>query len=687
MTLKDKLKPEPIFNIIPFGNIDYDGLEKNYNWSVIRCIDWKARNKIVKKLRPTEGILAIKNEDYDSNNIFVMSKITKEELQNILEDIFGKDGLKELGTVSRMERSEMVAHRVVQLLLNSLNKKSLFMETNAEGHYYMVIERITTSDVPEPYYGQILVMSIDAVSAPKSMSSFGDVMIKYKLITMNNTIREAVNYDATKWKYPVFKLDSTGIHSGEPYSEGNMFIAKAVFHEKAHKDLLHWGKSKDESKLNLSRSVKVYEILERLKDRYGKYLGEFSFASCVGEFLRDDIKEIYHDRMIDHFKSREVSIYNCTGPEHKSTVDAFVKATEDTYGFKVKRSPGPAINGYNIPIIFDPDYYKKNEQKDPHNGPLVGITQFAVIDTIEEIMSDYGTKDKTYRTKLAKYEEKRKLWASDKANKGKKYPKLPPSPVIIPEVEAMFEQLFIKEDIDNDTVSFYHWSDQHYPGNWTFAEPIDHKEGRKRILDGFAYITISPEAKIIEKRFYRPADPLAPSKLSRIDWDRITYAVINPDGMVNLVTVTGASTIANGLAIKKMVDANNEKIKEYEERTKDWSEEDKEKDKPNKPQRAEGIATWDTKMKYMGGCIGVGYYKISEDRWIYYVGPQDNPNQTITNASWVYLIEAVDGSKIFFEDLFPMMAVPFVRHGQNSVKPFPIKYLEEWFKKEQPNEQ
>ena len=80
-------------------------------------------------------------------------------------------------------------------------------------------------------------------------------------------------------------------------------------------------------------------------------------------------------------------------------------------------------------------------------------------------------------------------------------------------------------------------------------------------------------------------------------------------------------------------------------------------------------------MKYMGGCIGVGYYRLSSKCWIYYVGAQDNPNQAITNASTVYMIESTN--EIFFEDLF-------VKHNQNTVIPFPIKYLTEWYKKEHP---
>lgn len=394
MRQKQALVPEPMFNILKFDKIDMDALQRDYNWSVIRCVDWKARNKIVRELKPTDGILALRNEDYESNNIYVMSKITKEELQNELENSFGKARLKTLGTVERMSAGEMEIHRIVQLLLNSLGKKSILMETNAEGHYYMVLDRKTTDDVPEPFYGQLLVMRIDAVKVPESMASFGEVMIKYSLRTLNNTLREALNFDPEKWFDTIYKLDNEGVHTGYPYSEGDSFVYKAVFKEKAHLDLLNWGSSKEEKNLNMSRSVKVMETIERLGKRYRKYLGDFSFAKCIGQTLGDNVKTIYHDRMIDHFQRREVYIYNCTGSENKETVDEFVKVAETLYDFKVKRTNGPGLQGYNIPIIFDDSYYKEKKLPDPHNQPTVGITQFAIIDTIQGIIGDYHTSSK-----------------------------------------------------------------------------------------------------------------------------------------------------------------------------------------------------------------------------------------------------------------------------------------------------
>ncbi len=685
MKSRVEITPEPIFNILNIGQLDVDALKRDYNWSVIKCTDWDARDKIARELRPTEGILAIRTEDYDGKKIFVMSKFTTDELKLHLEEEFGREKLRELGTVFEMKDYEMTNPRIVQLLLNSMSKKSVFMETNAEGQFFMILRKEYTKDVPKPFYGQLLVMKIEAAEPPECMKAFGSVLIKFSLKTLNNTLREQLAFDPKKWKNATYRLDEWGIHTGMPPSEGDMFVYKAVYREKAHKDLLNWASSKDEKKLNESRSVKVYEVIERLKNRYGMYLGDVSFASCKGEIFKDNNISIYKDRLEGHFKDREVRIYNCTGPENKDAVDKFVKYVEGAYQFKVKRADGPCIGGYNVPIIFNEDYYKDKDATDPHKQPTVGITQFAVIDTIRDIVEDYEEKIPKYKASLEKYEEDKKKWCADKANKGKKYAKNPPAQVTIPQAEVILEQLFIKEDVVNDVISFYHWAEQGYTGDWTFAIPISHTEKRKRFLDGFACMTVDKSGKIISKGFFNPADPMGPSTLTRLDWNKISYAVIDPSGDVNLVTQTEALTITDGLSIKRMIEDNKRRLAEYEERTKDWTDEQKEADKRNKPQRAGGVSTQETRMKYMGGCVGVGYHKLSSNRWIYYVGALDNPNQAITNASVVYLIESVDGSRIFFDELFPMMTVPFVRHNQNSVTPFPIKYLKEWYKMENPN--
>ena len=50
---------------------------------------------------------------------------------------------------------------------------------------------------------------------------------------------------------------------------------------------------------------------------------------------------------------------------------------------------------------------------------------------------------------------------------------------------------------------------------------------------------------------------------------------------------------------------------------------------------------------------------------------------TIQRAANIREIRAVEGSKMLFEDIAPLLNVTFVRNGQLTVIPFPFKYLRE----------
>ena len=690
MRTKQQLTPMPIFNILRYGPIDYDLLMRDYHWSVIRCRGWRERNQIVRYLKPTEGIYALKNENRESNDIYVMSKITKDELTSVLIDQFGKEDFSKLGDVQNAELNNR-PDIIIQLLLNSLNKRSQFEETNAEGKFFIVIEKVPNKDSGGRYYDKITAMEITTFITPDYIREFGEVGLSFNLVTFNNILRPKEPINIEEWRDTVFTYDEgKGIQTSGKRTDTNVFVRKALFNEKASVDLLNWGRSADEWKLNGCRSVVLYNVIDRLNKRYGKYLGEVSFFTTEGERIEGVAQKVYYDRLVDHIQNKGIHVYNLTDGENDETVKRFAAAIKGCYGIETKFD-GPCSNGYNFPVIYNKSYYNNPENEnpviDPHNEPTIGITQFFTIDTVEKIVEDYEKNSKTYQTNLEKYNNGLAKWLSESSkNSEKNYKKSPPATVSIPQVEAGFEQLFIKEDIKKGKVTFYHWKDEDYQGNWSFAKPVTHSEKHQTILDGFICMSIAHDGSIVNTGFYPPSDPFAPAPFSRLDWTITKYAVIDPKGLVNYVVASHVGspqkelfTITNGKAIKEMIDKNNADVAEYDEKTKNWSEEEKENDKKNKPHRLAGVTTNETKMKYMGGCIGVGYIKLNSQKWIYYVGAQDSPNQLIAHRSVVYTIKSYDDSEIFFMEMFPMMTVPFIKHNQNATIPFPVKYLNEWY--------
>lgn len=86
--------------------------------------------------------------------------------------------------------------------------------------------------------------------------------------------------------------------------------------------------------------------------------------------------------------------------------------------------------------------------------------------------------------------------------------------------------------------------------------------------------------------------------------------------------------------------------------------------------------------KYLSGNIDVNYMEQDEGLARFSVGEIGNGMKyTIERASVVREIQTVEGSKLIFKELLPLMGVEFVRYGMLTVIPFPFKYLREYITK------
>jgi len=86
--------------------------------------------------------------------------------------------------------------------------------------------------------------------------------------------------------------------------------------------------------------------------------------------------------------------------------------------------------------------------------------------------------------------------------------------------------------------------------------------------------------------------------------------------------------------------------------------------------------------EYLSGNIDINYIEQDEMSARFSVGEIGNGMKyTIERASAVREIQAVDGSRLIFKELLPLMGVEFVRYGMLTVVPFPFKYLREYIEK------
>lgn len=90
----------------------------------------------------------------------------------------------------------------------------------------------------------------------------------------------------------------------------------------------------------------------------------------------------------------------------------------------------------------------------------------------------------------------------------------------------------------------------------------------------------------------------------------------------------------------------------------------------------------EVRNEYLSGNIDINYIERDEMSARFSVGEIGNGMKyIIERASVVREVQAVDGSKLIFRELLPLMGVEFVRYGMLTVVPFPFKYLREYIEK------
>lgn len=90
------------------------------------------------------------------------------------------------------------------------------------------------------------------------------------------------------------------------------------------------------------------------------------------------------------------------------------------------------------------------------------------------------------------------------------------------------------------------------------------------------------------------------------------------------------------------------------------------------------------RREYLSGNIDINYFDYDDTHAKYSVGEIGNGMKyTIERAGVVRKIQAVEGSKLIFKKVLPLMGVEFVRYGMLTVVPFPFKYLREYIVKEE----
>ena len=92
-----------------------------------------------------------------------------------------------------------------------------------------------------------------------------------------------------------------------------------------------------------------------------------------------------------------------------------------------------------------------------------------------------------------------------------------------------------------------------------------------------------------------------------------------------------------------------------------------------------GIRDESGRQDFLEEMIDINALVLNDSRLLYAVGyVGSGVSSTLERAINVRLVEAWEGSNLFFNDILELMDVYFVKHKQLTVMPYPFKYLREW---------
>lgn len=215
-------------------------------------------------------------------------------------------------------------------------------------------------------------------------------------------------------------------------------------------------------------------------------------------------------------------------------------------------------------------------------------------------------------------------------------------------IDVVATILAIKADINNGRISIADWT----LGELSFAVKLDDKED----LDSeFAILSINVDGELsFEKSVAR--DSVNFRLGSAMMTKNVIGAVIKGQD-VNVIRETDIFTIPDIKRIRSQMKKNESEGIGL----------------------GTGIRDEDGRQDFMEEMIDINSIPINDSCMFYAVGYVGSGiSSTLERAVNVRIVEAWEGSELFFDKILELMNVYFVKHKQLTVVPYPFKYLREW---------
>jgi hypothetical protein len=596
--------------------------------------------------------------------LFDKKTIDHTDLSKELEKIDEGETLS-FNILNKNEIEEIAEHTISQLLINSIstpNHKKLTFN-NLTGKLYLfspAFLKISKSQDKEQIF-KIVALELNIspdLSLQLNVRTFSSVLLskqmdfskkkfneypKYTFVHATGTLKRVLNSDniAGENQYILKQTSRNGVSEKNniPY----LIFKNLEEFENSKIGILNSAIQSIEGKLSNYLSIEFAQIPIKDTVRYSNSFKIGDFKENI--FLLDLVQD---EDSTEQIKNVQNELNNI-----------IPKAN-------IKISKKESANGYNLKLIHNRSYYEKYEKKDPYNAS--SISQHFTLEDFK---------------------------AYSKAT-----------------LKVLITESIIKNDIKNNQISIVDWKNYGFNKDWIFGNKIDEQ---------FCFLTINPNGNL---RFVN----FEPNLFNQNEYDmlceifndntNVEFIVKDEKGNINLIKRTPNFTIPNYEIIyntlkNEAAELNLTKTEAIRYVVETFEDLEKQNSITNK---INTLNHWNKKslldcfdnrndkkcfvknVEKESGEILKSYlrdktrYEIIDSqldihlleengKTFYYVGIKgEGIQQQISRASTIREIETHQDSEIIFDKLLPLMNVDFVKNGDLTVLPFPIKFLNEWKK-------
>lgn len=567
--------------------------------------------------------------------------------------------------LNKNEIEEIAKHTISQLLLNSIstpNHKKLTFN-NLTGKLYLfspAFFKISKSkDKAQIFKIVALELNISPdLSLQLNVRTFSSVFLSKQMDFSKKKFNEYPKYTFVHVTGTLKRVLNSDNIAGE-----NQYILKQTSRNGvSEKNNISFLSFKDLEEFGNSKIGVLNSAMQSIEDKLSNYLSI--------EFAQIPVKNTI--RYSNSFKISDFNenvflidlIQDEDSEEHLKEIQDELKNIIPKSSIKIAKKEN--INGYNLKLIHNRAYYEKYEKKDPYKAS--SISQHFTLEDFK---------------------------ATSKAT-----------------LKVLITESIIKNDIKNNQISIIDWGNYGFNNDWIFGNKIGEQ---------FCFLTIKPNGSLIFENF-------EPNLFNQSEYDTLCeifnentnaeFIVKDEKGNINLIQRTQNFTIPSYELIyntlkNEATELNLTKIEAIKYVVETFEDLEKQNSITNK---INTLDHWNKKsllncfenridkkrfaekVENETGEILKSYlrdktrYEILDSqldihlleengRTFYYVGIKgEGIQQQISRASTIREIETHKDSEIIFEKLLPLMNVDFVKNGDLTVLPFPIKYLNEWKK-------